>query len=518
MGHDDLNTRLSSSGLSWLVPRIQRAAVSARRYRPCADSSVSEGGASHKVASSRGLLERRVEHGRPGPTHLTSGVGCLATGALFRQARAVMRIRLGRPAHVPKGPLHASPLPDEKILNPEFDIVSAAFHADPVHTLGQIRATGSPLVRLKMPILGNILLCVTHDACGTMLKDKELFVRDPANAGSRTQERILKVLPRSIGLLALNMLGKDDPEHRHLRGLVDQAFQRRGIEAMRPVIAAVADRLLERFAGRHEVDLMEEFCRDLPLAVICEILGLPDKDHERFKNWLGGLKDTANIVAVIRAIPGVLRVVRYLRRISRAGGGAKPDGLIAALQGAEVEGRRLSEDEIVSMLFLLFGAGQETTTHLISGGLLEILRHDDQRRRLQSDSTLMPLCVEECLRHVSPVQLTKPRWASRAATFAGREFKRGDMIAGFLTAANRDPAVFQTPDQFDISRRPNPHLSFGTGVHFCLGFQLARAETAIAFERVLTRFPDIRLADPANIAWRKRVGIRALSSLRVRLH
>jgi cytochrome P450 PksS len=401
---------------------------------------------------------------------------------------------------------------------PQFDIVSPSFHASPAHTLEQIRATGLAVVRMKLPIFGKIWMCVTHESCGAMLKDKEMFVRDPANAGIQTQARVLKVLPRSIGLLALNMLGHDDPEHRHLRGLVDQAFQRRGIEAMRPMIRGVADQLLDRLAGRDEVDLMEDFCRDLPLSVICVMLGLPDSDHQRFKDWLGGLKDTANIAAVIRAVPGVLRVVRYLRNVSRSGGDAKPDGLISALREAEVDGRKLSEDELVSMIFLLFGAGQETTTHLISGGLLELLRHEDQRRRLQADISMLPLCVEECLRHVSPVQLTKPRWASRDGQFAGREFRRGESIAAFLTAANRDPHQFDNPHVFDITRRPNPHLSFGTGVHFCLGFQLARAEAAIAFERILERFPAIRLAvDPAAITWRKRLGIRALAKLPVRL-
>lgn len=263
---------------------------------------------------------------------------------------------------------------------------------------------------------------------------------------------------------------------------------------------------------------MENFCRDLPLAVICEMLGLPDQDHERFKSWLGGLQDTANIGAVIRAIPGVLRVVRYLRKVSRHNGGAKRDGLIFGLQDAEIEGRRLSEDEIVSMIFLLFGAGLETTTHLIAGGLLEILRHDDQRRRLKADPKMMPLCVEECLRQVSPVQLTKPRWAARDIVIAGHQFRRGDSVAAFLTAANRDPVTFPDPHRFDITRHPNPHLSFGTGVHFCLGFQLARAEAAIAFERFLDRFPDARLAvDPASRVWRKRVGIRTLAKLPVKL-
>lgn len=257
---------------------------------------------------------------------------------------------------------------------------------------------------------------------------------------------------------------------------------------------------------------MSEFCRDLPLSVICAMLGLPERDHDRFKNWLGGLKDTANIGAVIRAIPGVISVVRYLRRVSRPGGGALPDGLIAALRDAETDGQKLSEDELISMIFLLFGVGQETTTHLIAGGLFAPLSHKDQLRQLRDNPGLMPTCVEECLRYVSPVQMTKPRFATRDVVWQGRQFRRGDMLAGFLAAANCDPARFEQPHSFDITRHPNPHLSFGTGVHFCLGFQLARAEAAIAFERILKRFPNMRLASETNIEWHKRLGIRALVS------
>lgn len=138
------------------------------------------------------------------------------------------------------------------------------------------------------------------------------------------------------------------------------------------MIEGIADRLLDELARHREADLMAEFCRDLPLSVICAMLGLPDKDHQRFKNWLAGLNDTENIGAVIRAIPGVLKVVRHLREVARPAGGAKPEGLISALSEAEIEGRKLSEEELVSMIFLLFGAGQETTTHLISGGLLTV--------------------------------------------------------------------------------------------------------------------------------------------------
>ena len=398
-----------------------------------------------------------------------------------------------------------------------FDIVSPEFHANPFPTLHRMRADG-PTVRLKLPIVGRTWFAVTYDSCASLLKDHETFARDPANAGSRTQARILRFLPRTIGLLALNMLGHDDPEHRRLRGLVDQAFQRRTIQAMKPMITGIADRLLDQLAGRKEADLVSAYCRDLPLSVICAMLGLPEQDHDRFKNWLGGLKDTADLAAVIRAIPGVLRVVRYLRRVSRPGGGALPDGLTAALRDAQSDGQRLSVDELVSMIFLLFGAGQETTTHLISGGLYALLSHEEQLAQLRSNPSLMPTCVEECLRYVSPVQMTKPRFAVRDVVWQGQQFRRGDMFAGLLAAANCDPAKFENPHSFDIRRHPNPHLSFGTGVHFCLGFQLARAEAAIAFERILTRFPDIRLnIDARQIEWRRRLGIRALANLPVRL-
>lgn len=398
-----------------------------------------------------------------------------------------------------------------------FDVLSPGFHANPFPTLDRMRAEG-PVVHVKLPIVGRTWLAVTHDACTMLLKDHQTFARDPANAGSRTQARILKCLPRTISLLALNMLGHDDPEHRRLRGLVDRAFQRRTIEAMKPMITEITDRLLDRLQGRADADLMAEFCRDLPLSVICMMLGLPEQDHDRFKGWLGGLKDTASMGAVIRAIPGVVRVVHYLRRVSRPGGGALPDGLIAALRDVSANGQTLSEDELVSMIFLLFGAGQETTTHLISGGLFALLSHEDQRRRLLDDPSQMSSCVEECLRFVSPVQMTKPRFATHDVVWQGRRFRRGDMLAGFLAAANADPAKFVHPHRFDITRHPNPHLSFGTGAHFCLGFQLARAEAAIAFERILSRFPAMRLAvEERTIAWRRRLGIRALVRLPVRL-
>lgn len=398
-----------------------------------------------------------------------------------------------------------------------FDILSPEFHANPFPTFDRMRAAGS-VIHMRLPIVGKSWLAVTHEATAELLKDHASFARDPGNAGSRTQERVLRFLPRTIRALALNMLSLDDPEHRRLRQLVDQAFQRRTVATLRPMIAETADRLLDGLEGRQEVDLLKEYCRDLPLSVICTILGLPERDHDWFKGWLGGLKDTANIGAVLRAVPGLVGILRYLKRIARPGSDAHPQGLIAALRDTEVEGRRLSEDEIVSMVFLLFGAGQETTTHLIAGGLYELLSRRDQLERLKRDPGLISSCVEECLRHVSPVQMSKPRFVKRDMAWEGVQLKRGDMIAAFLAAANCDGAKFERPHDFDIGRHPNPHLAFGTGTHFCLGFQLARAEAAAAFERIFDRFPHIRLVDDrSRFYWRRRMGIRALAALPVQL-
>jgi cytochrome P450 len=346
-----------------------------------------------------------------------------------------------------------------------YDLISPAFQANPFPEFDRMREEG-PVVQVRLPIIGAIRLAVTHDASVALLKDQQNFVRDARNAGKRSQIGILTWLPKPVRVLADNMLGHDDPKHRMLRGLVDQAFARRGIDALRPMIEEIADRLLDRLEGRAEVDLMAEFCRDLPLSVICAMLGLPERDLPTFKRWMGGIADTANVWAVLRALPGVLRTVGYVRRKAAAGSDVKADGLIAALRDVEIDGRRLTGDELASMVFLLFAAGQETTTHLIGGGIHALLSHPDQKERIVDDPSTIPLAVEECLRHVSPVQMTKPRFAARDIELAGVALKRGDMVAALVAAANSDPAKFDEPHRFDIGRHPNPHIAFGTGVHF----------------------------------------------------
>ena len=178
--------------------------------------------------------------------------------------------------------------------------------------------------------------------------------------------------------------------------------------------------------------------------------------------------------------------------------------------------RNQSADEMISMVFLLLGAGSETTTHLISGSVYELLKNPALRDWLAEDWSRVGLAVEEFLRFVSPVQFTKPRFVRRDAVLGGVQLKRGDRIMAMLAAANMDPAANERPEQLDPERRPNRHLSFGTGIHFCLGHQLARIEGMCALQALITRWPNLRLAvEPSEIRWRRRPGLRAIKELRV---
>jgi cytochrome P450 len=181
---------------------------------------------------------------------------------------------------------------------------------------------------------------------------------------------------------------------------------------------------------------------------------------------------------------------------------------------AEQAGDRLDEDELLATTFLLMFAGHETTVHLISSGVLALLDHPDQKAKLTADWSKAGSAVDEAIRFVSPVQMTKPRYASRDLDLHGRSIRRGDVFVPLLAAANSDPARFDHPERFDISRHPNPHLGFGTGIHVCLGMKLARTEAEIAFERIFTRFPDLALSVPSSeLAWTKKIGMRSLYAL-----
>jgi len=392
------------------------------------------------------------------------------------------------------------------------DFTSQEFFRDPATAIGRLRAAGG-VIPVKFPIVGNVWITTTHELASRMLKDNQTFTlrKDGNVAGMRWW------MPGPIRSIADNMLTMDEPDHTRLRGIVDEAFRRRAILHMEPHILSLASGLAdELFAEGSPADLVARYSRRLPLSVICELLGLPQEDRPKFMAWMQGFTRLSSTIDFLTLVPSVVSMKRYLERRlddAREQGG---EGLIAELVRVEKEGGRISPREMVSMVFLLLGAGSETTTHLIAGSVFELLRNPERRDWLTADWSRAPLAVEEFLRFVSPVQFTKPRFVQKDFEFGGATLRKGDKIMAMVAAANFDPAVHAEPQRLDLERAPNPHLSFGTGIHFCLGHQLARIEGQCALKALFQRWPTLRLAVPeAEIRWRKRPGLRAIEALPV---
>jgi cytochrome P450 len=393
-----------------------------------------------------------------------------------------------------------------------FNFASEAFFRDPVATAASLRASGS-VVPARFPLVGNVWVTTTHEATARVLKDAEAFPlrKNGIVAGLRWW------MPRSVSLVANNMLTSDDPDHARLRGIVDEAFRRRAVLQMEPNVSAIADELAgELFAEGTPADLVARYARILPLSVICELLGLPLADRPTFIGWANMAAKFASPLGFFHLLGAMKKMRRYMEarlKVAREQGG---EGLIAELVQVEKEGGRISHDELVSMLFLLLMAGSETTTHLIGGSVFELLREPSRRDWLAADWGRSGLAVEEFLRFVSPVQVSKPRFVSADMELEGVRLKKGERIMAMIVAGNSDPAANDHPERLELDRHPNRHLSFGTGVHFCLGHQLARMEAQCGLRALFTRYPKLRLAvGPSEIRWRKRPGLRTLERLPV---
>ncbi|HVY41691.1 MAG TPA: cytochrome P450 [Hyphomicrobiaceae bacterium] len=393
------------------------------------------------------------------------------------------------------------------------DFSSQEYFRNPAAGIAKLRAAG-PVIDVRFPIVGRVWITTTQELAGRVLKDSQTFTlrKDGGDvAGLRWW------MPGLIRVLAKNMLTMDEPDHTRLRSIVDEAFRRRAVLEMEPRILAMADELAsELFAQGRTADLVERYARRLPLSVICELLGLPSADRPRFIAWTNSFTRLTNAFGFFGMIPAMISMRRYLRGRLDAARKHGGEGLIAELVRVEKEGGPISSDEMVSMVFLLLGAGSETTTHLISGSVYELLRDPGLRDWLEADWSRANLAIEEFLRFASPVQFTKPRFVRRDIELDGVQLKRGDRIMVMLAAANMDPEANEHPERLDLERRPNRHMAFGTGIHFCLGHQLARMEGKCALEALLKRWPKLELAVPASeIRWRERAGLRAIASLPV---
>ena len=396
------------------------------------------------------------------------------------------------------------------------DFQNVADKIDPFPFFARLRETG-PVVPVKLPFVGKVWVTTTYEATSAMVKNNALFVQQSEHAGKSGVAGMAWWMPRSLKLLTNNMLLKDEPDHRRLRKLVDQAFRRRRVRDMRGEVEAFADSLLDQFEGRDEVDLVTEYSRRLPLQVICALLGLPHQDSEAFSTWARTATSMRSSLGIMRAFISMRGVMNYVREQIDECRQHPREGLITELVQAEEDGDKLSEDELVSMVFLLLFAGFETTTHLISTSVVALEQNPAQKAYLLADpGARMERAVEELGRYTTPVQSTKPRYAVRDCELSGQELKRGDIIMGLLAGANYDPAVFDEPDRLKLDRFPNPHLVFGSGIHFCLGMQLARVEAQVALARLYARYPDLTLVSQDGVEWIKRFGLRGVLALPIR--
>jgi cytochrome P450 len=403
----------------------------------------------------------------------------------------------------------------------QFDLTSQTFKQNPYPTLARMRELG-PVIRVRFPLIGKVWMATTYDAVNDLLRDHHRFVQSPTAAGNRWMGTIARWLPRSLKPLATHMLLRDPPDHRRLRSLVDQAFQRQSVEALRPRLEVLADEALDHLAEQAarspgSVDLLAHFARPFPLAVICEMLGLPPEDRPHFTRWASRFANSSSPWGILWGLTGVGKIMNYVREEFRRQSKHPRDGLMAALIEAEEAGDRLTEDELVAMVFLLLAAGHETTLHQIASSVLTLLDHPQQLGELKGDWSLADSAVEELLRYVSFALITKPRYAREDTEFYGQPIRRGQMLFACLGSANNDPNVFDNPDQLDLHREPNRHVAFGTGIHVCLGAKLARVETAIALQRLFTRFPNLQLVvSRSEIRFSARFGTRALVGLPVK--
>lgn len=342
------------------------------------------------------------------------------------------------------------------------------------------------------------------------------------------EEKFMSRLPSAVGVLSelrrhygtkvISM--SDPPEHRRLRRLVVRSFTPRVLEGMRPRIERIVDDLLDKLEGTTEADAIEGFAYPLPAIVIAELLGAPEDAREQFVEW------SLNIVSFVgtgnpdaeraRRADETVRAFRALLEPLIAERRRCPTGDLLSLLASSDGDDQLTMDELVSTCIILLFAGHETTANLIGNGLLALFRHPEQLEKFRARPELTQTAIEELLRYDSPVQRNR-RVATQDVEMHGALIRRGDAVLAFLGSANRDENVFERPNDLDLERQPNHHQAFGHGIHFCAGAALSRLEAPIALNRLLERFPDIRLGPHFQERWRPNITFRGLESLAVTL-
>ena len=393
---------------------------------------------------------------------------------------------------------------------PDFNPLDPAFIADPYPVYHRLRAA-APVWR--SPIGFNVV--TRYDDTALVLRDRRFGKSYVENITKRYGPQIVD--EPAYASMMRTMLVLDPPDHTRLRGLVTKAFTARRVEAMRPRIAAVVEALIDRVQAQGGMDVIADFAHRLPIIVICDMLGIPEEDREPFfvsSRVNGRLVDPVPLTPdeIAAANANTLATNAYFDSLFERRRRDPQDDLTTQLVQAEEAGDRLTQEELRANVGLLFAAGHETTANLIGNGLLALHRNPEQWQLLRENPALIPGAMEELLRYDSSVQMTG-RAVLEDLELRGVELPKGANLVCFLGAANRDPEVFDDPDRLDVTRAKITPLSFGGGIHFCLGAQLARIEAQEAFAGLLRRLPAMVLPERDSPKWRRSFTLRGLAKL-----
>jgi cytochrome P450 len=419
---------------------------------------------------------------------------------------------------------HLARAADETAARGGFDPRAAGFApgdlgfiADPYPAYAELRARG----RVHHNPETNQWILPHHADVGRVLRDHRRFGRTYLHVATHA-EMGRPEDPEHTGpfwwLIRNGILDMEPPDHTRVRRLVAKAFTPRRVEELRPTVQRLMDRLVDEVAGTGVVDLISAVAEPLPVTVIAELLGIPEADRHHLRPWSSEICRMYELNPTEEdgraASAAAVEFSGYLRDLIRERRTRPTEDLASGLVEVIDEGDRLTEDEMIGTCVLLLNAGHEATVNMTGNGWWALFRHPGQLARLRQDHSLVPRAVEELMRYDTPLQMFE-RWVLEDVELLGAEVRRGDELALLFGSANRDPAVFDRPDELDIARDPNPHLTFGAGIHFCLGAPLGRVELETSFGTLLRRAPGMELV--AEPTWKPNYIIRGLRELRVRL-
>jgi cytochrome P450 len=390
------------------------------------------------------------------------------------------------------------------------------FMQRPYEILERFRNAG-PVHHVVFPHGADVWLVTRYDDVRALLQDprvskdgrrmNEMFAR---HTGTYVEDE-----KPDVGFddeLSQHMLNSDPPRHTRLRSLVSKAFTLRRMEAFRPRINQLVDEMLDAIADRDDVDLVSEYAQPLPIVIICDVLGIPFSDREQFQEWAVQLVGAGHPPEVVEEASN--KVIEYGRKVIAEKRVHPGDDMVSALVAGAEGGDRLTDDELVAMIFLFTVAGHITSQHTLSNGILSLLTHPDQLARLRSDLTIMPQAIDELMRYDGGVGVATFRFTSEEMTVADTVIEENQILALSILSAHRDDRRFPDANKLDLDRRPNGVLGFGHGPHFCIGQPLAKIQTDVALTQLLTRFPDLRMtADPSTFGWENSTLLRGLLKL-----